>query len=334
MLRRILVGFLSGLGILLLVIDAKTGFTGAKEGIDLCLATVIPSLFPFFVLTGLLTSVLAGIPAGPLKLIGRFCRLPEGAEALLIIGLLGGYPAGAQIIGQAYRSGIVGKKQARRLIGFCNNPGPAFLFGICGRLFPVRWMVWALWGQLILSAMLTARITETHESCAKTLQAQSVITMPQAVVTALRSTAIVCGWVILFRILIAYLDLYFLYGTNSVWKSLFCGLLELTNGCYMLGEVSTDSARFLLAGLTLTFGGVCVCMQTASVIGDLGTLHYLRGKLIQTCVSMLLSLPLVAGISGILPVPAMVFLFLSIVVMMAIITKSKNSSRNSCPVGV
>ena len=38
----------AALGMLVLILDSKTALAGAREGIDLCIRTVIPSLFPFF----------------------------------------------------------------------------------------------------------------------------------------------------------------------------------------------------------------------------------------------------------------------------------------------
>ena len=39
------------LGMLALILDGRTAIEGARQGIGLCLRTVIPSLFPFFVLS-------------------------------------------------------------------------------------------------------------------------------------------------------------------------------------------------------------------------------------------------------------------------------------------
>ena len=58
--RKILTASLSASGILLLILDGKTAISGASEGLQLCIRSVIPSLFPFFVLSNLLTGTLLG----------------------------------------------------------------------------------------------------------------------------------------------------------------------------------------------------------------------------------------------------------------------------------
>ena len=96
MKHRIRTGIFASLGMLLLILDTKTAIQGAQEGIRLCIMTVIPSLFPFFVLSSLLTGALTGVRLRFLRPIGKLCRMPAGSESLLLIGMLGGYPTGAK----------------------------------------------------------------------------------------------------------------------------------------------------------------------------------------------------------------------------------------------
>ena len=99
--RKPYTGIWAAAGMLLLILDARTGFQGAAEGIRLCISSVIPSLFPFFVLSMVLTGAIAGSTWRGLRPLGRLCGLPKGAESLLVVGLMGGYPVGAQSIAQA-----------------------------------------------------------------------------------------------------------------------------------------------------------------------------------------------------------------------------------------
>lgn len=103
--RNFWTGICVSLGMLALILDGRTAIEGARQGIGLCLRTVIPSLFPFFVLSILLTSSLLGSSLIVLRPLGRLFGMPEGAESLLIPAFLGGYPVGAQNVAAAFRSG-------------------------------------------------------------------------------------------------------------------------------------------------------------------------------------------------------------------------------------
>ena len=144
--RRILRGSLAGIGILLLILDSRTALTGAKEAIDLCISSVIPSIFPFLVLSGILTPAICGLNVPILRPLSRILGIPAGSEGIFLTGILGGYPTGAQAVHQAWQRGQLNKEDAQRMLAFCSNSGPSFLFGILGAKFPVFWMLWALWG--------------------------------------------------------------------------------------------------------------------------------------------------------------------------------------------
>ena len=45
---------LAGLGLLILILDGGTAIEGVRTGINICIRTLIPSLFPFMVLCGLI----------------------------------------------------------------------------------------------------------------------------------------------------------------------------------------------------------------------------------------------------------------------------------------
>ena len=69
-----------------------------RDGLALCAQSVVPALFPFFVLSGLFISMgCAGVLAPAL---GRLPGVsPAGASAFLL-GAVGGYPVGARTVGQ------------------------------------------------------------------------------------------------------------------------------------------------------------------------------------------------------------------------------------------
>ena len=76
---------------LVLILDARTALSGAKEGVELCLWTVIPALFPFFVASNLLSG---NLNARFLRPLGKLLRLPQGAEPILLAGFLAGIRLG------------------------------------------------------------------------------------------------------------------------------------------------------------------------------------------------------------------------------------------------
>lgn len=302
-------GIPASIGIAILILDSQTAILGAREGVSLCLQSLIPSLFPFFVLTSLMTNSFLGTRLPFLIPISKLMKIPAGCESLLIPAFLGGYPAGAQCIGQAYREGNLSQHSARKLLLFCNNAGPSFLFGILGPIFPERRILWILWGIHITAAILCAWIfSGTIQETATVRKTEPSLTT--SFTTSLRVMASVCGWVILFRVIIGFLQQWFLWRLPTAVQIILMGTLELTNGCCALRLMEDIRIRFLLCSAMLSFGGLCVTMQTASVIDDLPLYPYILSKLLQSMFCILMSIVVVY--QTFLVVPVIVILFFSV----------------------
>ena len=280
-------------GMLALIFDSQTSLNGASEGIDLCIRTVIPSLFPFFLLSTQLTSVVSGLKIPILKPLRKLCKIPNGSESILLIGLLGGYPIGAQCISSAYAAGRLNRSDAQRMLAFCNNAGPAFLFGMVGRLFNSKSVTASLWLIHIASAILTGIVLPKKHSEQSIASIHRITIVRNVMQQSIQAMANVCGWVVIFRIILCLLKRWFLWLLPQEWQVLSFGILELSNGCLELFALSSDPLRYCYAAVFLSLGGLCILMQTISTVNQagLGLGMYIPGKIIQTGFTCILAIP-------------------------------------------
>ena len=143
------------LGILLLAAP-EAAAEGFASGTALCLASVLPALFPFFVVCELLTA--APPPARLLRPLQRLLGLeaPEAAQAVAL-SWLGGYAVSAQLAGRLYGAHRISRRDARRLLllGCCSGPG--FVIGCVGGLLLGRLQL----GVLLYAAQLAANLAAT-----------------------------------------------------------------------------------------------------------------------------------------------------------------------------
>lgn len=323
--RQLWTGLGASIGMLILILDGKTALEGARQGIELCLRTVIPSLFPFFLLSILLTSSFIGMQLSPLQPLSRLFSIPTGAESILISAFLGGYPVGAQSISEAYHAGHLGKRDAERMLSFCNNAGPAFLFGMVAAMFPRKWMAWALWGIHIYSALLVSKLLPGSGNRVQ-MEGNRAVSLSAAMVSAVKIMSQVCGWVVLFRVIIAFLSRWVLWILPTAAQVAVTGMLELSNGCCALNAIENISLRFVVCSGILAFGGLCVTMQTVSVTKGLSLKYYFLGKGLQTLFSLLLSAAMIRKIWAVLPVLGLLILIIP--------RKMRKNSSNPLPVGV
>lgn len=309
--KNLWTGFFAAAGILILIFDGETAIKGTQDGIGFCLNCVIPSLFPFFLLTNLMTKSFSGIPTAFLHPLRSICSIPAGSEAILFAGILGGYPAGAQAAASAFRSGSLQKDEASRMLGYCNNAGPAFIFGMLGPLFPHKGYVLALWGIHIAGALTAAFLLPPcpkHIGIIPGKKQKKSLSLPSVLRTSIHAMTAVCGWIIVFRIILSFGEKWIFWCFPKEVTVLITGLLELTNGCQSLYDISGIKLRFILCSVMLSFGGLCVVLQTRAVAEELNFQPYITGKLIQTFVSLSISCATVCGIQAVLPLLTLLFL--------------------------
>lgn len=273
----------------ILIFDCEQALRAASEGLELCLRTAIPSLFPFFVLSGILVS---GISELRIPALAGFLRVPSGWESIFLLGCIGGYPVGAQCVAQAYRSEQLSKEQAQRMLGFCTNCGPAFLFGVVGPMFPHPGYPAVIMATGILSAMIVGHLWPGSDHNPKQAPAVTPISLPKAVRQAISSMASVCAWIILGKIVLHYLDQQLLRYLSQPIDLLTAGFLELTNGCLGLSSITDLPCRFVTACAIISFGGLCVAMQVSAICAenDLSFQYYLPQKLLQAVIAALLAM--------------------------------------------
>ena len=318
----------SALLMLMFILDSRTALAGAKEGIEICIRTLIPSLFPFFVLSGLITGNLRGISVRGMNYMEQIFRIPKDSGHLLMLGFLAGYPVGAKNADDCCRRSGLPEIEIQRMAVICNNPGPAFLFGILSGQFSSTIYIWMLWALQIISSLFIARLTAQKRCTAVSISPAEPTTVVQAMNQAIRSTAAVCGWVIMIRILLEYLNGWFLYRMPPVLQILCTGFLELSNGCLNLGKISAEGLRFSLAAVLLTFGGCCVTLQTGSVCRTISISKYLYLKGVQSFIAYCMSLVIQFLFAPSHRITHPIF-YVPALILLPILIQSKKMKKNS-----
>ena len=106
-----------------LVVFSSSNLVAAKNGLMLWANSVVPSLFPFFVATELLSQTNMPYLLG--RIFNKFMKplfnvSGEGAFAF-IMGIISGYPVGAKIACDFRKNNILSKQECERLLSFTNN---------------------------------------------------------------------------------------------------------------------------------------------------------------------------------------------------------------------
>lgn len=276
--------------LILIIMDTKTAASGVLEGIDICLKVLIPSLFPFFIVTTYLNAILLGSSLPGVKLVCKKLHIPSNCEFILPLGLMGGYPVGAKLITDTYNLKKIDKRTSQILLGYCNNAGPAFIFGIAGAAFASPFISIALWLIHIASAIITGLILPKPNGVNSSVNLTATPSLTHSVKSAINASVSVCGWIITFKILLSYLNHWFPVFFTTEAGIILKGILELSNGCLSAAKITNQGIRFIVYAAFFGCGGICVYLQTLSVAETIGIGLYTHGKVIQTCISLIASL--------------------------------------------
>ncbi len=300
---------LAGLALLMatvgLVAAPEEAIAGAKDGLTLCFNVIVPSLFPFFVLSSLVVDLgLAAYLGRAMEgLMRPLFRVSGSCATAVALGFVGGYPVGARTALQLYQQGLCTKTEAERLLAFCNNSGPAFILGVVGagifgdsRVGLLLYLTHALASLIV--GLLFRFYGGRRDRRARGTRPKPIQTVPLpaaftgAVSRSLQSTLNICAFVVFFAVILRLLSAYgvltavarllSLAGFQAEWaKRLVAGLLELSSGVASLQGGTGFAGRVSMAAFMLGWAGLSVHCQVLSFLVDSGLSArvYLAGKL-------------------------------------------------------
>ncbi len=259
---------------------------GVRTGLSVCAGTVIPSLFPFMVLAGLIASTKAGtqLSQAVSTVTKRILGLPEALGAVLLMSFIGGFPVGAKMLSTMLERHQIDSRTASLALCYCVNAGPSFLISAVGAamLGSLRAGVILLSAQ-ILSALIVCGVVSRRKKAAI-----PPLTTPQmtsgAFVEAVRGAASgmlgICAFITAFSALTALLKALGIFDAAcsalahlfpqlgvSFFSALFTGLLEVTNGCKAAAALHTQTG-FVLCAFLISFSSLSISFQIQSCFSN------------------------------------------------------------------
>ncbi len=283
------------------------------ESIQLWLTKVFPSLFPFMAACGILLQTdLCGHMSRFFHPLMKCCFGLGGIAAIpFFLGILSGYPVGAKTTAQLYEKKYISLAEAQHILVFSNHPSPLFLIGTVGTgFFGLPFLGYLF----LLSSCVGAVISGVLWRFCRKKQSTKYSAIPfsakdtplteilsNSVSDALHTMLLIGGYLILFGALSEALKqtdcflklsnlLFFLPISADTLHGFFCGLLEMTNGAYLLSQSPGNlRLRLTMVMFLVAFGGLSILGQTLGVLSavPISKKDYLKGKLFHALCSSL-----------------------------------------------
>lgn len=268
-----------------------------RESLTICADIIIPTLFPFFVLSGLL--IYSGFGSALAKAAQGFMRplfnVPPAGAAAFALGIISGFPLGAVTAAELYRCGSLSKSEAERLLAFSNNSGPLFIIGSVGAAIYGRPALGvALYIIHIISSIFVGMIFSQYGKSKHDSPPMRLLTneMPisEAVAAALKNAAkniiTVCFSIIFFAAVSRMmLDL---APFPPAVHAILSGICEFSTGVINISSLNLGLyEKLVLTSFIIGFSGLCVHIQVMAVTcgAGLSLKPYIFGKLLHGAIA-------------------------------------------------
>lgn len=254
----------------------------ARKGLTLYATSVLPSLFPFYFCSLLLTNIGAARTVSLLfgKPIKRLYGVPEESAYILLLSMLSGYPVGASMTAELYAAGAISQREAKAISSFCSTSGPIFMLGTVGSAVFHDMRI----GAVILAAHYCAALLNgfifrlgkrtdpapSRAPVARLSVEQYDDLMAKTISNSTLNMLYVGGYIVLCGMLIDTLPLVkfdaAIIGAcgqevGDAILSLSYGLIEMTRGCVAAANCANLRAATAICAGIVSFGGLSVTMQ-------------------------------------------------------------------------
>lgn len=339
--------------ILLIFAYPKDTARGGLNGLIICGEIIIPSLFPFMVIALFLSK------SGIIYYIGRLINpitrvlfnLRGEAGGVLLMSFIAGYPVGARLTNELYKNEKISLNEAKRMLYFTINAGPAFIITAVGSgilqsqaagivLLAAHFSSSILIGIILgITSRRTTPSLSINISKGKS-QARSVSEIfVESTADASSSILNICAWVVLFSTIIQLLNRISI-SQNIVL--ILSSLSEVTTGAILL----SPTCNLPLLAALLGWSGFSVHCQVLSSVREINPniLKFILCRVLHAALSAVIAFMIlkvypvaistignnisIESRSSSISLPFSISLIFMSVVLLFFISENQNSSKN------
>lgn len=268
----------------IILIFPEYSSNGVKKGLFFCSDILIPSLFPFMVISSFIVKSNLSVKIGKfMNPITKFLfHLPGCTGPTILLGLIGGYPTSARGIKSLFDKGDINDSQAERMLYFSIGAGPGFVISFigskllnnskCGIIILISQVIASIFIG-ILTGLFCKNDFRTNKNCNDN---KEKVKLSCAFINSCSEACYglinLCSLVVVFSVLILILDstsiseeisdIFLNIGLpKSSANSILPIFLEVTSGCV---SAANQKAPIELISFALGWAGLCVHFQIFS----------------------------------------------------------------------
>lgn len=274
----------------------------AKKAVEICISSLVPSLFIFMVLSRMLSHLCSSCPSDMkfIRCLSQILNLPPTLIPMCITGLFCGAPSGAFGISRIYGEGSCSKDEAERACILANNCSAAFILSFISSVLGSRTAgLYILISNILATVFIymvffrkgkhkyTVQYTKSKEEDFGNMVTESISSSITATVT-------MCGFVIFFYTLSSILcdNISGIIGKESLsfFNAVISSLLEISTGILHIGNLD-GTGSVVTAASAVAFMGISMLLQTGEIMRkhEISTGNFYISKILCAIVSPIIA---------------------------------------------
>lgn len=252
-------------------------FNTIKESLNIWVNNLIPSMFPFFVISDILINyqITNYIPKNIKKVFSKIFHVNFQTISIFFLSIFSGFPSSARNTKLLYQNNLITKEEATHALTFTHFSNPLFILSTVAVLFLHQ----EQYGYIILLSHYLGNIiigllnrptysnnNINYNPINKKSQNFSIILI-QAIKSSIDTLLLILGtltsFLIVSSLIINKLNI------NPYPSAIIKGILEMTMGLKAISLLEiTDIYKVVISTMFISFGGLSVHLQTLSQLVD------------------------------------------------------------------
>jgi len=263
-----------------LILNKNLIFTTITYSLKLWTTSIIPSLFPFFIISDILITynITYYIPKPIKKIFKNIFNVSEYCLSIFFLSMLSGFPSNARNTKKYYEQGLITKEEADHILTFTHFSNPLFILSTIAVLFldneklglPI--LISHYLGNIIIGILTrnnhknkTQNTKEIKLDKQKSQNFGKVLT--KSITSSIDTLLLILGTLTCFLVLSALIIN--TLNLNLYNTTLIKCILEITMGLKSLSLLNLNNTyKIIISSIALSFGGLSVHMQVISQISD------------------------------------------------------------------
>ena len=268
--------------------------------LNIWINSILPSLFPFFVLADILNNynIINYIPKIIKNIFKKLFNISDNGLFIFFISMLSGFPSNARNIKNLYKENKISKEESEHLLFFTHFSNPMFILGtlvitfLNNKSLGLLILISHYLPNFIIGFLLRKFNNPKHNYSINNnnICNNFGIIFTKSIKNAIDSLLGILGtltsFLIISSIIINLLEL------NNLNSLLIKSILELTSGLKELSLINfNDKILVIMSSCILSFGGLSVHMQVINELNDtnISYKNFFIGRIFQTILSLIIS---------------------------------------------